>query len=104
MDQSALVAAVEALLAAVEAGGGEAVAPAEPELSGNRTEAVTDYDGGDSIQDLVDVARRFIRYSREGKKPSQKERFLARDVLKDIKEGYDILNTNGNDVWTHAGL
>lgn len=101
MNQNALVAAVEALLAAVKAGGD---APAEPELSGNRTKAVTSYDGGDPVQDLVDVARRFVRLSREGKQPSQKERKLARDVIKDVKEGYDVLNTNGNDVFTHAGL
>ena len=102
MDQNALVAAVEALLAAVKEGNGGS--PAAPELSGNRTAAVTDYNGGYPIQDLVDVARRFIRYSREGTAASKKERNVARDVIKDIKDGYDILNTSGLDVFSHAGL
>ncbi len=103
MNQAALIAAVEVLLAAVK-GSGSAAAPAEPELSGNRTVAVTDYNGGDPTQDLVDVARRFIRYSRTGKTASKAERNLARDVIKDLKTDYDILNTNGHDVWTAAGL
>lgn len=72
---------------------------------GNRTRAVMDYDGSDNMQNLVDVARRAVRYAREGKKLSKKERKVARQVIKAVKAEYgDVLNTNGHDIWSLNGL
>lgn len=96
---------LEQLLQEVRSHGCSSCATAEPPLRGNRTRAVMDYDGSDNIQNLMDVARRLVRYAREGKKPSKKERKLARQVMRDVKDEYgDVLNTNGHDVWTINGL
>lgn len=104
MSNSKVIALLEELLKEVKAGGCDC-ATAAPELSGNRTRAVTNYDGNDNIQNLMDVARRAVRYAREGKRLSKKERKLAREVMRDVKEEYgDILNTNGHDIWTIHGL
>lgn len=96
-----LVQAIEALLAVAMAEASPAAAT--PARSGNRTPARTDYRGGDVQQDLADVARRFVRLSREGTKASAKERNIARKVLKAFKARYGVANTNGVDVFTHAG-
>lgn len=104
MSNSKVIALLEELLKEVKAGGCDCAAAA-PELSGNRTRAVTNYDGNDNIQNLMDVARRAVRLARNGKHLSKKERKLARQVMRDVKEEYgDILNTNGHDIWTINGL
>ena len=94
-----LKAALMLVDAIKEHGSGTTAAPAR---SGNRTPARTDYWGGNAVQDLVDVARRFVRLSREGKKASKKERKIARKVIKGAKAvaSYGIVNTNGVDVFT----
>jgi hypothetical protein len=96
------IAALEMLLDALKSEGSEAHAAAAPK--GNRTTATKDYRGGNVLQDLVDVARRFVRYSRTGTLASKKERKIARNVLKAVKKAHVILNTNGVDVFTHNGL
>jgi hypothetical protein len=93
------IAALEMLLEALKSEGGQAHA-----VKGNRTVAVTTYRGGNVIQDVVDVARRFVRYSRTGRLANKGERKLARKVLKAVKGAHPILNTNGVDVFTHNGL
>ena len=99
------IAALEALLEALKSEGSQTVAAAVPAApKGNRTPARTDYAGGNANQDLVDVARRFVRLSREGTVASKKERKLARKVIKAVKVGGGIWNTNGVDVFTHNGL
>jgi hypothetical protein len=95
------IAALEMLLDALKSEGGQAHAAAP---KGNRTTATKDYKGGNVLQDLVDVARRFVRYSRTGTLASKKERKVARNVLKAVKKAHVILNTNGVDVFTHNGL
>jgi hypothetical protein len=96
------IAALEALLDALKSEGSEAHAAAKPK--GNRTAPHTDYAGGNLIQDLVDVARRFVRYSRTGKQASKGERKLARKVLKAVKGAHTVINTNGVDVFSHSGV
>jgi hypothetical protein len=78
---------------------------AAPARSGNRTTAITNYAGGNAVQDLVDSARRAVRVSREGKKLSKKERNIIRKVIKGAKaiKSYGIVNTNGVDVFTQHG-
>ena len=101
-----VIAAAEALVGALKehfAGGGSGTASAATRRSG-RTTAVRTYTGGNPDQDMMDVARRAIRYARTGKVLSKKERNLARKVLKEFKSHRSVLNTNGVDVWTHAGL
>src|SRR5512138_305660 len=96
MSQNRVIELLEELLREVKNNGCHTTA--EPELTGNRTRAVMDYDGNDNIQNLMDVARRAVRYAREGKRLSKKERNVAREVMKDVKDEYpDILNTNGHD-------
>ena len=75
-----------------------------PARTGNRTPARTDYRGGNSEQDIMDVARRAVRLSKAGKHFSTKERNVARKVLKAFKSRHTVVNTNGVDVWTHNGL
>lgn len=98
-----VIALLEELLKEVKANGcGTAAAPAP---KGNRTTAVLNYDGKDNLQNLMDVARRAVRYARTGKVLSKKERNVARKVMKAVKdETGDILNTNGHDIWTLHGL
>lgn len=95
------IAALEMLLDALKSDGEQAHAVAP---KGNRTTAITTYAGGNAIQDVVDVARRFVRYSRTGLLASKKERKVARNVLKALKKAHPVLNTNGVDVFTHNGL
>ena len=85
-----------------EHGSGTTAAPAH---SGNRTPATQSYRGGNAIQDLVDSVRRAVRYSREGKKLSKKERNIMRKAVKGAKavSSYGIVNTNGVDVFTQHG-
>jgi uncharacterized membrane protein len=90
---------LEALLRELKGSGTLAAAP-----KGNRTPPRTDYAGGNTVQDLVDCVRRATRYGRMGKKLSKKERNLMRKVVKDAKKRHAIVNTNGVDVFTHAGL
>lgn len=100
-----VIALLEELLKEVKANGCGHANAAEPVLVGNRTRAVTNYDGGDNMQNLMDVARRAVRYARNGKLFSKKERKLAREVMKDVKDEFgDIINTNGQDIWTLNGL
>jgi hypothetical protein len=77
---------------------------AVPGAPGTKTFARKDYAGGNPAQDLMDVARRFLRYSKAGKQASKAERNLAKRVMKDFKKLYVIWNTNGVDVWTINGL
>ena len=99
-----VIALLEELLKEVKANGC-GTATAAPALKGNRTPAVTNYDGKDNLQNLMDVARRAVRYARTGKVLSKKERNVARKVMKAVKdETGDILNTNGHDIWTLHGL
>ena len=100
MSQKVLQAA-EALVAAIK----EMVAQTGATASrrGNRTPPVTTYRGGSVDQDLIDVARRFVRYSKAGKKASKKERNIARKVMKAFKARRSVQNTNGVDVFTHNG-
>lgn len=96
-----VIEAAEALVAALKA---EASAPAAPALRGNRTAPVTDYDGDDVAQNLVDCVRRAVRKSRQGVALTKKERNIMRRCIKDYKEDFgDILNTNGRDVFTING-
>ena len=95
------IKALEALLEALKEGCGTTAA-ARP--TGNRTAARTDYRGGNASQDIMDVARRAIRYARAGTAFSKKERNVARKVLKAFKNVASVYNTNGVDVWTHNGL
>ena len=104
MSQNKVIALLEQLLQEVKSGGCDCAADAE-QPRGNRTRAVMDYDGGDNMQNLVDVARRAVRYAREWKKLSKKERKVARQVIKAVKAEYgDVLNTNGHDIWSLNGL
>ena len=73
--------------------------PAKPKLKGNRTEAITNYNGGVIAQDLMDVARRSVRYARTGKTLSKAERKVARNVMKAFKAQNRVLNTNGRDIF-----
>lgn len=84
--------------------GGSAAAPVDTR-SGNRTPAVTDYDGDDEIQNLVDCVRRAVRKSRQGVALTKKERNIMRRCVKDVKESadFDVINTNGHDVFTING-
>ena len=94
-----ILKAAEALVAAIkEQVNGTAT------RSGNRTTPTRNYRGGNVEQDLIDVARRAVRYARSGQAFSKKERILARKVLKAFKATHSVVNTNGVDVWTHAGL
>lgn len=102
MNTQKVVDLLEALLKEVKGSACNAATPPKPK--GNRTTPRTDYAGGNAVQDLVDVARRAVRYARAGKHFNKKERNLARKVLKDAKKRHAIINTNGVDVWTHAGL
>ena len=97
-----ILKAAEALVEAIKAHADGTTSPAR---SGNRTPPRTDYRGGNAVQDLVDVARRALRYSREGKDFSAKERNIAKKVIKGAKavSSYGIVNTNGVDVWTQHG-
>lgn len=99
-----MISLLEELLREVKKSPCTAAAP--PARSGNRTAPRTDYRGGNVVQDLVDVARRAIRYSRHGKVFSKKERKLMGDVIKKAKgnRSNGIVNTNGVDVWTHNRL
>ncbi|HET9285740.1 MAG TPA: hypothetical protein VFR24_27635 [Candidatus Angelobacter sp.] len=54
------------------------------------------------VQDLVDVARRAARYSREGHSFSKQERNVIRRVIKAAKAGHNIV-TSQNDVWSRNG-
>jgi hypothetical protein len=58
---------------------------------------------GNGIQELVDVARRAIRYGRENKSFSKAERKVASKVIKNVKAGANIVNTGSNDVWRANG-
>lgn len=96
-----VLAAAEALVAALKAEGGSANAAVR---SGNRTTPTTSYRGGNVEQDVMDVARRAIRLSKAGVTLNKKERNVARRVLKAFKASHSVLNTNGQDVFTLAGL
>ena len=58
---------------------------------------------GNGIQELVDVARRAIRYGRENKSFSKAERKVASTVIKNVKVGHNIVATGSNDVWGANG-
>jgi len=102
MNTQKVVDLLEALLKEVKGSSCVAATPAKPK--GNRTAPRTDYTGGNPVQDLADVVRRAVRYARNGKHFSKKERNFARKVVKDAKKRHAIMNTNGVDAWTHAGL
>lgn len=99
------IKALEGLLAALkeECVSGTATAAARPR--GNRTAPVYNYNGGNVVQDVVDVARRAIRLSRLGKTLSKKERNIGRKALKALKATgrHGVLNTNGRDIFTLNG-
>lgn len=77
---------------------------ATPEPSGNRTPPVFDYDGFDPIQNVADCLRRAVRVSREGRHLTKKERNVMRKALRELKDEFDILNTNGQDFLTQNGV
>lgn len=54
------------------------------------------------VQDLVDVARRAARYSREGHSFSKQERNVIRRVIKQAKASHTI-TSGSNDVWSRNG-
>ena len=95
-----IIAAAEALLAALKE---PVAATAAPAQKGNRTAPVTDYHGENTLQNLIDCVRRAVRYSRTGLQLSKAERKIMRQVIKDAKEEFKILNTNGQDVFTLNG-
>jgi phage gpG-like protein len=101
MNTAKVIDLLESLLKEVK---GSACVAATPVKKGNRTPPRTDYRGGNAVQDLTDVVRRAVRLARNGKMLSKKERNLARKVVKDAKKRHAIVNTNGVDVFTHAGL
>ena len=96
-----VLAAAEALVAAVK----EMVAEknAATTKRGNRTAPTKNYRGGNTEQDLMDVARRAVRLSKAGQTLSKKERKIARNVMKAFKRTHSVLNTNGVDVFTLNG-
>ena len=99
-----VIAALEGLLSALKAEcGASTTTAARPR--GNRTTPVTNYNGGNVVQDVVDVARRAIRLNKVGKTLSAKERNIGRKALKALKATgcYGVLNTNGRDVFTLNG-
>lgn len=55
------------------------------------------------VQDLVDVARRFIRKSRGGDSASKKERNVGRRAIKAVKSSFKIV-ASSSDVWSRNGL
>ena len=94
------IAACEALLSALKE---PDAPPSAPAKKGNRTVAVTDYHGDNTLQNLIDCVRRATRYGRTGKTLSKAERKVMRQVIKDAKDEFRILNTNGQDVFTLNG-
>ena len=99
------IKALEGLLAALkeECVGTATAAAARPR--GNRTPPVYNYNGGNVVQDVVDVARRAIRLNKTGKTLNAKERNIGRKALKALKATgrYGVLNTNGRDIFTLNG-
>lgn len=55
------------------------------------------------MQDMADVIRRALRYSKDGKVFSAAERNVAKRVVKKAKIGHTIVNTGRNDVWLANG-
>lgn len=109
MASAKVIQAAEAALNAVgllvEALKGDAAAPTVDTRTGNRTPSVTDYDGEDPIQNLVDCVRRAVRKSRQGVALTKKERNIMRECIKELKDDpdFDVINTNGHDVFTING-
>jgi TfoX/Sxy family transcriptional regulator of competence genes len=98
MASAKVIAAAEALLAALKADTPAAAAP-----TGNRTTAVTNYRAGSNpVQDVVDCLRRAIRKSEEGTDLTAKERNVMRKSIKALKatRRHGIVNTNGVDYLT----
>ena len=103
MASAKVIAAAEALLAALKAD--TPAAAARP--TGNRTTAVTNYRAGSNpVQDVVDCLRRAIRKSEEGTELTAKERNVMRKSIKSLKATgrHGILNTNGVDFLTQNGV
>lgn len=99
MNVQKIIAATEAFLAELKAANAEAHV-----AQGNRTRAITSYDGSDPVQNVVDCLRRAIRVSRTGHNLSKKERNVMRKAIKELKGDESILNTNGNDYLTQHGV
>jgi len=100
MASAKVIAAAEALLAALKADTPAAMAQAP---TGNRTTAVTNYRAGSNpVQDVVDCLRRAIRKSEEGTDLTAKERNVMRKSIKALKatRRHGIVNTNGVDYLT----
>jgi hypothetical protein len=87
-------------------GGGESAAPTRTDLksvmseaaSGAATQAVSS-----SVQELVDVGRRAIRYGKSNIAFNKKERNVARRVIKAVKRTHRVSRTGKSDVWAANG-
>jgi hypothetical protein len=86
--------------------GGESAAPTKTDLksvmseaaSGAATQAVSS-----SVQELVDVGRRAIRYGKSNIAFNKKERNVARRVIKAVKRTHRVVETGKSDVWSANG-
>src|SRR5690242_12481789 len=67
------------------------------------TPSVAPKANGNGIQELVDVTRRAIRYSKTNKAFSKAERQVAKQVIKAVKRGHHVVATGANDVWKANG-
>lgn len=101
-----VIKALETLLSAMkEEASASASTATATRPRGNRTSPVYNYNGGNVVQDVVDVARRAIRYARSGKHLNKKERNIGRKAIKALKATgrHGVQNTNGRDVFTLNG-